>query len=243
MRTPHCRGTPVRNSRVCRGGPVAHRAWKWASISCRQDLLAESSVVGVAPERSLGVAAMCALGSLSDLAHRRRRVDRVVMAMDAAMPRADKELGPRASAEEYVRRVSFRFGPPRLIGAELEWLTARADGTASRPELSSIVEALGPHAPKAIAPSSSARPLPSGSAISLEPGGRWNWRACRVRRRGRRWIVWLPTRRCCDRCLRAAQCRCSTARPTRSGRPIACFARRDTPRWNCGSTESAPSGG
>ncbi|NLU62385.1 ergothioneine biosynthesis glutamate--cysteine ligase EgtA [Rhodococcus sp. HNM0563] len=93
------------------------------------------------------------------------------MAMDAAMPRADSELGPRASAEAYVRRVSFRFGPPRLIGAELEWLTARADGTASRPELTSIVEALGPHAPKTIAPSSSARPLPSGSAVSLEPGG------------------------------------------------------------------------
>nr|WP_287218205.1 ergothioneine biosynthesis glutamate--cysteine ligase EgtA [Rhodococcus sp. (in: high G+C Gram-positive bacteria)] len=80
-------------------------------------------------------------------------------------------IGARADAEEYVRRAVFRYGPPRLIGVELEWLTARADGTASRPELSSIVEALGPHTPRALAASSSHRPLPSGSLVSLEPGG------------------------------------------------------------------------
>ena len=140
----------------------------------------------------------------------------MVMAMDAAMPRADRELGPRASAEEYVRRASFRFGPPRLIGAELEWLTSRADGTASRPELTSIVEALGPHAPKAVAPSSSARPLPSGSSVSLEPGGQ----------------------------VELASVPCTSARQTvdRLGADAkmlrSLLARRGTPRWNCDSTGS-----
>ncbi|MEE2031618.1 ergothioneine biosynthesis glutamate--cysteine ligase EgtA [Rhodococcus chondri] len=93
------------------------------------------------------------------------------MAINAATSRVRTELRSRAVAEEHVRRASFRFGPPRLIGVELEWLTARTDGTASRPELHSIVEALGPHAPKAVMPSSSERPLPSGSIVSLEPGG------------------------------------------------------------------------
>lgn len=87
------------------------------------------------------------------------------------VPRARAGLRSRSAAEEHVRTVSFRPGPPRLLGVELEWLTARADVTASRPELSTMIEALGPHAPKTVAPSSSARPLPSGSVVSLEPGG------------------------------------------------------------------------
>ena len=95
----------------------------------------------------------------------------MAMAVDAAAARDRKELVSRAEAEHHVRTKAFRLGTPRLIGVELEWLTARADGTASRPELVTLVEALGPHAPRTVAPSSSARPLPSGSAVTLEPGG------------------------------------------------------------------------
>jgi len=95
----------------------------------------------------------------------------MAMAVDAAASRARKELVSRADAEDHVRRTAFRLAPPRLIGVELEWLTARADGTESRPELATLVDALGPHAPRTVVPSSSARPLPSGSAVSLEPGG------------------------------------------------------------------------
>lgn len=80
-------------------------------------------------------------------------------------------IDARADAEDHIRHAVFRFGPPLLIGVELEWLTARADGTASRPELTSIVEALGPHTPRTLAAASSERPLPSGSVVSLEPGG------------------------------------------------------------------------
>ncbi|ATQ31209.1 ergothioneine biosynthesis glutamate--cysteine ligase EgtA [Rhodococcus ruber] len=95
----------------------------------------------------------------------------MVITVDPAVPRADAGIASRTAAELHVRRVSFRFGPPRLIGVELEWLTARADGTRARPELQAILEALGPHAPRQLAPGSSARPLPSGSAVTLEPGG------------------------------------------------------------------------
>lgn len=93
------------------------------------------------------------------------------MAIDAASSRARGLLGSRARAEEHLRTTCFRLGPPRLIGVELEWLTARADATASRPELATLVEALGPHAPRTVAPTSSARPLPSGSSVTIEPGG------------------------------------------------------------------------
>lgn len=93
------------------------------------------------------------------------------MAIDAASPRARGLLRSRAVAEEYVRAACFRLGTPRLIGVELEWLTARADVTASRPELATLVDALGAHAPRTVAPASSARPLPSGSAVTIEPGG------------------------------------------------------------------------
>lgn len=93
----------------------------------------------------------------------------MVTAIGTASPRA--LFTSRADAEAHVRHRSFRFGPPRLIGVELEWLTARADGTAARPALQGIVDSLGAHAPRTVAPASSARPLPSGSVVSLEPGG------------------------------------------------------------------------
>ena len=77
----------------------------------------------------------------------------------------------RPAAESYVGGVCFKLGPPRLIGAELEWLTAR-DGPASpRPDLAAIAAALGPHAPRSLVPDSPARPLPAGSLVTVEPGG------------------------------------------------------------------------
>lgn len=79
------------------------------------------------------------------------------------------ELSSRAAAEAYVGGVCFKLGPPALIGAELEWLTAGPAG--ARPSLELIAAALGPHAPTSIAPASAAAPLPGGSMVTLEPGG------------------------------------------------------------------------
>ena len=79
------------------------------------------------------------------------------------------ELSSRPAAEAYVSKVCFKLGPPALIGAELEWLTAFDDG--SRPSLSSLATALGDHSPRSIAPDSPALTLPGGSAVTVEPGG------------------------------------------------------------------------
>ncbi|CAM2790688.1 ergothioneine biosynthesis glutamate--cysteine ligase EgtA [Prescottella defluvii] len=80
-------------------------------------------------------------------------------------------LTSRPAAEAYVGGVCFKLGPPRLIGAELEWLTAHAGPAPTRPELTAIAAALGPHAPPSLVPGSPARPLPDGSLVTVEPGG------------------------------------------------------------------------
>ncbi|CCQ17569.1 putative glutamate--cysteine ligase [Rhodococcus sp. AW25M09] len=79
------------------------------------------------------------------------------------------ELSSRPAAEAYVSKVCFKLGPPALIGAELEWLTASGDGT--RPTVSALASALGVHAPRSIDPESPALTLPGGSIVTVEPGG------------------------------------------------------------------------
>ncbi|MEV6322504.1 ergothioneine biosynthesis glutamate--cysteine ligase EgtA [Nocardia sp. NPDC051787] len=87
------------------------------------------------------------------------------------------ELSSRAAAEAYIGGVCFKLGPPTLIGAELEWLTVQGECSASgpsaapRPQLTALADALGPYAPRSIAPDSPALALPGGSRVTLEPGG------------------------------------------------------------------------
>ncbi|MBF6300844.1 ergothioneine biosynthesis glutamate--cysteine ligase EgtA [Nocardia amamiensis] len=87
------------------------------------------------------------------------------------------ELSSRAAAEAYIGGVCFKLGPPALIGAELEWLTVQGECSASgpsaapRPQLTALADALGPYAPRSIAPDSPALALPGGSRVTLEPGG------------------------------------------------------------------------
>ncbi|MEV0245022.1 ergothioneine biosynthesis glutamate--cysteine ligase EgtA [Nocardia sp. NPDC050712] len=88
------------------------------------------------------------------------------------------ELSSRAAAEAYVGGVCFKLGPPALIGAELEWLTvqgecssARGPAAAPRPQPAAFAAALGPYAPRSIAPDSPAHALPGGSRVTIEPGG------------------------------------------------------------------------
>ncbi|WP_305094237.1 ergothioneine biosynthesis glutamate--cysteine ligase EgtA [Prescottella sp. R16] len=80
-------------------------------------------------------------------------------------------LTSRPAAEAYIGGVCFKLGPPRLIGAEVEWLTACDGPDSARPDLGAIAAALGPHAPRSLVPDSPARPLPSGSLVTVEPGG------------------------------------------------------------------------
>ncbi|QIS15719.1 ergothioneine biosynthesis glutamate--cysteine ligase EgtA [Nocardia arthritidis] len=87
------------------------------------------------------------------------------------------ELSSRAAAEAYIGKICFKQGPPALIGAELEWLTVQGERSAAgpsaapRPQLTVLADALGPYAPRSIAPDSPALPLPGGSRVTIEPGG------------------------------------------------------------------------
>ncbi|MEV6767433.1 ergothioneine biosynthesis glutamate--cysteine ligase EgtA [Nocardia sp. NPDC051030] len=83
------------------------------------------------------------------------------------------EFSSRAAAEAYIGKVCFKQGPPMLIGAELEWLTAQYEPSApaSRPDLTVLADALGSYAPRSISPDSPADPLPGGSRVTIEPGG------------------------------------------------------------------------
>ncbi|WP_433199197.1 ergothioneine biosynthesis glutamate--cysteine ligase EgtA [Nocardia sp. CA-107356] len=87
------------------------------------------------------------------------------------------ELSSRAAAEAYIEKICFKLGPPTLIGAELEWLTVQGEcspsgpSAAPRPQLTAFADALGPYAPRSIAPDSPALSLPGGSRVTIEPGG------------------------------------------------------------------------
>lgn len=76
-----------------------------------------------------------------------------------------------ADAETHVGSVCFKHGPPRLFGVELEWLLHRPPEQRSVPEAAELTTALGPHTPSSLDPSSPAQPLPSGSTVTVEPGG------------------------------------------------------------------------
>ncbi|GAA2059270.1 ergothioneine biosynthesis glutamate--cysteine ligase EgtA [Williamsia deligens] len=79
----------------------------------------------------------------------------------------------RPAAAAHLTRVCFKLGPPRLVGAELEWFTRTTDRhrPSGRPDVPRLAAALGDHAPRTITPASPALPLNSGSLVSVEPGG------------------------------------------------------------------------
>lgn len=76
-----------------------------------------------------------------------------------------------ADAETHVGSVCFKHGPPRLVGVELEWLLNRPPEPRSALDAATLAAALGPHAPSSLSPSSPAESLPSGSTVTVEPGG------------------------------------------------------------------------
>jgi glutamate--cysteine ligase len=103
-----------------------------------------------------------------------------VIELDPAAPIPD-----RAAAAAYVASICFKHGPPRLVGAELEWLVRSATRPAERLDPAVLLRALGPHAPGTLSSSIPAAngagpaplhpdppdPLPAGSTVTVEPGG------------------------------------------------------------------------
>ncbi|MGB9279236.1 MAG: ergothioneine biosynthesis glutamate--cysteine ligase EgtA [Pseudonocardiaceae bacterium] len=99
------------------------------------------------------------------------------MAEEAALPWTSPAVAPptvlrsRAEAEVYVASVCFKHGPPKLLGAELEWVVQHS-GNPHRPlHRRHLADALGSHVPQSLVPNSPQISLPHGSSLTVEPGG------------------------------------------------------------------------
>lgn len=73
--------------------------------------------------------------------------------------------------EAYVATICFKTGPPRLVGAELEW-TVHHRADPRRPlDPAVLAAALSPYTPTSLDPRSPHLTLPRGSVLTVEPGG------------------------------------------------------------------------
>ncbi|MDQ2880990.1 MAG: ergothioneine biosynthesis glutamate--cysteine ligase EgtA [Actinomycetota bacterium] len=80
-------------------------------------------------------------------------------------------LRSRAEAEVYVASVCFKHGPPKLLGAELEWVVQHSGNPHLPLQARHLADALGAHVPSSLVPDSPQIPLPHGSTVTVEPGG------------------------------------------------------------------------
>lgn len=80
-------------------------------------------------------------------------------------------LRDRVEAEAYVASVCFKHGPPKLHGVELEWIVHHEEDPRRPLDAARLAAALGPHAPRTLNEESPQLPLPSGSPLTVEPGG------------------------------------------------------------------------
>jgi glutamate--cysteine ligase len=74
-------------------------------------------------------------------------------------------------ALEHVRAICFKTGPPRLLGAELEWIVQHVDDPRRPLAAPTLAAALSAHAPRTLTPDSPHLPLPRGGVVTVEPGG------------------------------------------------------------------------
>ncbi|GAA1591428.1 glutamate-cysteine ligase family protein [Actinoplanes couchii] len=86
------------------------------------------------------------------------------------MGSADQVLRRAADAIEHIRGICFKTGPPRTVGAELEWTTHRTADPSAYLRPGELAEALGAHAPVTLG-NPHPVPLPGGGAVTVEPGG------------------------------------------------------------------------
>ncbi|MBV9013392.1 MAG: ergothioneine biosynthesis glutamate--cysteine ligase EgtA [Pseudonocardiales bacterium] len=80
-------------------------------------------------------------------------------------------LRSRVEAEVYVASICFKHGPPKLLGAELEWVVQHSGNPHRLLQAPHLADALGVHAPHSLVPDSPQQPLPHGSTVTVEPGG------------------------------------------------------------------------
>ncbi|BEL12642.1 ergothioneine biosynthesis glutamate--cysteine ligase EgtA [Actinoplanes sichuanensis] len=85
------------------------------------------------------------------------------------MGSADRVLRRTAEAIEHITGICFKTGPPRQVGAELEWTTHLATDPSAYLRAGDLVEALGAHTPAALG-NPHPVPLPGGGTVTVEPG-------------------------------------------------------------------------
>jgi glutamate--cysteine ligase len=86
------------------------------------------------------------------------------------MGSADRVLRRTSEAIEHISGICFKTGPPRRIGAELEWTTHPAADPSAYLRTDQLATALGEHAPHSLG-NPHPVPLPAGGTVTVEPGG------------------------------------------------------------------------
>lgn len=89
----------------------------------------------------------------------------------AARGSVEHVVSSRAEGEAQVASMCFRYGPPRLIGVEIEYTVHDVADPWLPLDPGRLANALGAHTPTTLCPDSPAVPLPGGSSLTLEPGG------------------------------------------------------------------------
>ncbi|WP_435869640.1 glutamate-cysteine ligase family protein [Actinoplanes xinjiangensis] len=85
------------------------------------------------------------------------------------MGSADRVLRRTAEAIEHITGICFKTGPPRQVGAELEWTTHPVADPSAYLRAGDLVEALGVHTPATLG-NPHPVPLPGGGMVTVEPG-------------------------------------------------------------------------
>ncbi|BCJ56672.1 ergothioneine biosynthesis glutamate--cysteine ligase EgtA [Micromonospora endophytica] len=80
-------------------------------------------------------------------------------------------LRDRAAAARHLARICFKTGPPTYTGVELEWTVHDAVDPTRHIDAARLSAALGPYRPTTLDPTSPARRLLRGGAVTVEPGG------------------------------------------------------------------------
>jgi glutamate--cysteine ligase len=80
-------------------------------------------------------------------------------------------LGDVAQAEDHITGICFKTGPPRRIGAELEFTVHRSGSPGAYLDPPTLRRALGVHTPASLHPPDPPVPLPGGGLVTVEPGG------------------------------------------------------------------------
>jgi glutamate--cysteine ligase len=80
-------------------------------------------------------------------------------------------LTDATQAEDHISGICFKTGPPRRLGAELEFTVHRAGEPAEYLDLTTLRRALGAYAPTSLDHRNPPVPLPGGGIVTAEPGG------------------------------------------------------------------------